>query len=89
MHYSNSQEDQAASPSARPDSGAHSAKDEGDDPFWGLDDMPGRLFMSLYFSIMIVYVSDKLNAFDHFMLQWKQRICWTVQPVEMSHPVIL
>ncbi|KAI3459254.1 hypothetical protein Pfo_015917 [Paulownia fortunei] len=36
-----SQEDQAASASARPGAtGAHTAKDEEDDPFWGLDDIP-------------------------------------------------
>lgn len=36
-----SQEDQEASPSSRPDStGAHSAKEEEDDPFWGFDDIP-------------------------------------------------
>ncbi|KAL8486197.1 hypothetical protein ACS0TY_023047 [Phlomoides rotata] len=35
-----SPEEQAAGPSAQPDSSAHSAKDEGDDSFWGLDDIP-------------------------------------------------
>lgn len=51
----NSQEDQEASPSTRPDStGAHSAKEEGDDPFWGLDDIPGRLFMCFCTAILVV-----------------------------------
>ncbi|XP_047962290.1 condensin-2 complex subunit H2 [Salvia hispanica] len=36
-----SQENQEESPSTQPDStGARSAKEEGDDPFWGLDDIP-------------------------------------------------
>ncbi|XP_057806042.1 condensin-2 complex subunit H2 [Salvia miltiorrhiza] len=36
-----SEEDQEAGPSDRRNStGAHSAKEEGDDPFWGLDDIP-------------------------------------------------
>lgn len=52
IHCYNSQEDQEASPSSRPDStGAHSAKEEEDDPFWGLDDIPGRfVYVSVPYS---------------------------------------
>lgn len=39
---------------------------------------------STYFSIL-----HKLNAIGERMLQWKQRICWTVQPVKIHLPVIL
>lgn len=73
LHYSNSQEDQAAGPSAQTDSCEHSAKDEGDDSFWGLDDIPGRLFMSFVLCnyCNICFAQVERNWPTHFAVEAK------------------